>query len=267
MSAHTETAGISLGERAHFDAVAGMRKSTAKRTIQLLCVWSAIPMVLLLFIGLWPIAGFIPPLHPWSSAAEIAEIYRTQTDTIRLGLALSLLSITFIFSFGSAIAGQARRIEGSTPVLTYIQVSGFASGTLIFIIPWVCWLTAAFRPERSDTDILLLNDLGWITFVTAFVAFFAWNFALGAAILMDTRKQPIFPRWSGYLNFFVGMSFVPDICVPFFKRGVFSWEGIFPFYLPFVMYFIWIMVMVWLTTRAIMQDPELNDDLPQHAAS
>ncbi|MDB5977031.1 MAG: hypothetical protein JWR07_3791 [Nevskia sp.] len=245
------------GDVAREEALLSTKKARRERAIQLACTWSGVPMVLLLFIGLWPIAGFIPPLHPWASGSEIAEIYRTQTLPIRFGLAMSLLSITFLFSFGAAIAGQARRIEGVSPVLTYIQVSGFASGTLIFIIPWICWLTAAFRPERSDSEIMLLNDLGWITFVTAFVAFFAWNFALGLAILSDTREKPVFPRWSGYFNFFVGMSFVPDICVPFFKRGVFSWEGIFPFYLPFFVYFVWILSMMWLTSKAINEDPAL----------
>jgi hypothetical protein len=261
MSAQVEaasTVGVASRGGIRGDANSSSQKSNAKRTIQLACAWSAIPMVLLLFIGLWPIAGFIPPLHPWSSAAEIANIYRTQAGTIRFGLAMSLLSIIFLLSFGGAIAGQARRIEGSAPALTYIQVASFASGSLIFVIPWICWLTAAFRPERTDTEIMLLNDLGWMTFVTAFVAFFAWNFALGAAILMDTRVKPIFPRWLGFFNFFVGMSFVPDICVPFFKTGMFSWEGIFPFYLPFFVYFVWILVQMWFTSKAIMEDQEFS---------
>ena len=232
-------------------------KSNVRRKIQLACIWSGVPMVLMLFIGLWPIAGFIPPIHPWASAAEVAQIYRTQAATIRFGLAMSFLSIIFLFPFGSAIAAQSRRIEGASPVLTYIQISGFASGTLTFIVTWICWFTAAFRPERSDSDILLLNDLGWMMFVTDFIAFTAWNWALGVAILSDSREKPIFPRWLGFYNFFVGISFIPDICVPFFKTGVFSWEGIFPFYLPFFVYFIWILVQMWYTSKAIMDDPEL----------
>lgn len=263
MNAHTETtrsAGIAIGESVRGEAMSSVRKSNAKRNIHLACAWSGLPMVLLLLLGLWPIAGFIPPHHPWSSAAEIAEIYRTQTAAIRIGLALSFLSIILIFPFGAAIAAQSRRLEGTSPVLTYIQVSGFASGTLIFIIPWVCWLTAAFRPERTDTEIMLLNDLGWMTFVFAFIAFTAWNFALGVAILSDTRKKPVFPRWLGYFNFFVGIAFVPDICVPFFKTGAFSWEGIFPFYLPLLVYLVWILVQMWFTSKAIMDDPELASD-------
>lgn len=229
------------------------------RSIQLVCLWTAIPMVIMLFGGLWGIAGFIPPHPPSASAEEIAAIYRSNTLSIRFGLALSFLSIGFIFTFGSAIAAQIRRIEGASSVLTYTQVASYSSGSLVFICTWIFWFAAAFRPERADTQILLLNDLGWIFFVTAFIAFTIWNFALGTAILADKSAQPIFPRWSGFFNFFVGMSFFPDICVPFFLRGVLSWEGIFPFYLPFFVYFVWIIVMLWLTTKAITADPALND--------
>lgn len=236
----------------------GSQSSNSKRLIQQVCIWSGIPMVIFLFVGLWPIAGFIPPLHPWAPATDIANIYRTEAMSIRFGLAMSFLSIMLILSFGSAIAAQSRRIEGQTPILTYIQIAGFSSGTLVFIVPWIAWFTAAFRPERSDSEIMLLNDFGWMFFVTAFFPFFMWNVALGAAILTDTRKKPIFPRWSGYFNFFVAMSFVPDICVPFFQRGLFSWEGLFPFYLPFFVYFCWILVMIWLTHVAIRNDPTLS---------
>lgn len=240
-----------------FDGV-GSQKPSVRRSIQLVSIWSGIPMVILLFVGLWPIAGFIPPLHPSASALEIANTYRTEGGMIRVGLAISFLSIILLFPFGAAIAAQTRRIEGSLPTLTYIQVAGLASGSLIFIIPWVCWIVAAFRPERLDSDILLLNDLGWMTFVLSFVAFFAWLAAIGVAILSDESKKPIYPRWAGYLNLFVAISFFPDILIPFFKSGIFSWAGLFPFYLPFATYFIWILVMIWLTDKAIKNDPTLN---------
>lgn len=236
-----------------------VNNSSQMRLVHQLAIWSGVLMVLLLMIGFWPLAGFFPPLHPSASAAEIANTYRTEATTIRLGLALSFLGLIFFFPFGSAIAAQTRRIEGQAPMLTYTQLTGLASGSLIFIAAWIFWLAAAFRAERPDSEILLLNDLGWITLVFGFVAYFAWYVALGVAILMDTRQEPIFPRWSGYFSIFVAVSFVPDICVPFFKSGVFSWAGLFPFYLPFTTYLAWILVMVWLTSKAIKRDPSLGN--------
>jgi len=231
-------------------------RAGANRAIQLACTYSAIPMVLMLMVGLVA-AGFIPPLHPSDSPQEIATFYREHTNQIRIFLALSFLSIPFLLAFGAVIAAQTRRIEGASPVLAYIQVAGLASGSLIFVMPWIFWFVAAFRPERAESQIYLLNDLGWITFVTAFVAFSAWLLAVGAAILTDARREPLFPRWLGYSNIFVAVSFVPDICVPFFKSGAFSWTGVFPFYLPFTTYLVWIILMMVYTARAIRRDPEL----------
>jgi len=227
------------------------RRLMSRRT-QLLCVRMAIPVVLLLFGGL-AFSGFLTPPAPAAGADEIAHMYRTDTDQIRLGLAFSFLSIILFFPFGASLVAQARRIEGA-PVLSYAQTAAIGSGSLIFVLPWVCWMTAAFRPERAADDIQLLNDLGWLIFTFSFVAFTAWNFCLGVAILSDTRKRPIFPRWAGYYNLFVGMTFVPDIMVPFFKTGPFDWRGIVPYWFPFVVYGIWILVMMILTTKAINQE-------------
>ena len=139
---------------------------------------------------------------------------------------------------------------------SYTQIAGMASGSLIFILPWCCWMTAAFRPARDASQIQLLNDLGWIIFTFSFVAFTAWNWALGLAILLDVREKPIFPRWVGYYNIFLGIAFVPDIFVVFFKTGPFDWRGVIPYWQPFAVYGIWILVMMVLTTSAIHREAE-----------
>jgi hypothetical protein len=223
------------------------------RLLQLVWVRTAIPMVIMLFGGL-TLAGFMEPLSPFAPAHVIAHIYAIHTNRIRFGLAISFLSIIFMFSFGSSVIAQARRIEGAAPVLSYTQLAGLASGTLIFILPWCFWEVAAFRPARDASQIQLLNDVGWIIFTFSFMAFSAWNWALGAAILTDRREKPVFPRWAGYYNIFVGISFMPDICVVFFKTGPFDWRGLIPYWGPFVIYGIWILVMMVLTGRAINQE-------------
>jgi len=230
-----------------------IEKMRINRQMRLICLWCAIPMMVLLFGGL-TISGFISPIHPSASAAEVAHQYRTNTDAIRIGLAISFAGVIFLLPFGAAIAAQTRRIESLPSVLTYTQTAAFAAGSLIFVIPWVCWQTAAFRPERADSEILLLNDLGWICFVFAYVAFTTWLFAIGLAILSDTGKNPVYPRWLGYYNFFVALTFIPDNLIPFFKTGPFDWRGVFPYWFPFAMYGIWILVMVVQTVKSINRE-------------
>jgi hypothetical protein len=237
--------------------LASRQEPLMSRRMQLICIRTAVPMVILLFGGL-VLSGFINPLSPNSSAASIAHTYRTHTDRIRFGLALSFLSVILIFPFGAAIAAQARRIEGAAPVLTYTQVAAIGSGSLIFVLPWCCWMAAAFRPERAASQIMLLNDLGWLIFTFSFVAFTSWNFALGLAILSDTSRSKIFPRWVGYYNIFVGMTFIPDLLVPFFKTGPFDWRGIVPYWFPFAVYGVWIILMMVMTTKAIRQEAQLD---------
>jgi hypothetical protein len=231
------------------------------RRMQLICVRGALPMVIMLFGGL-TLAGFIEPLSPRDGANAIAHIYRIHTDRIRIGLAFSFLSIILLFPFGAAVAAQSRRIEGASPVLTYTQIAGMASGSLIFILPWCFWEAAAFRPERAATQIQLLNDVGWIIFTFSFVAFTAWNWALGLSILSDRRATPIFPRWAGYYNIFVGITFIPDIFVVFFKTGPFDWRGVIPYWEPFAVYGVWILVMMVLTVRAINREAEEASEPP-----
>lgn len=225
------------------------------RATSLLCIRAAVPMVILLFGGL-SISGFIYPLSPHAGAAEIANHYREHLGRIRFGTALSFLSIILIFPFGAAISAQTRRIKGASLALTYTQVAAMASGSIVFVMPWVCWMVAAFRPGRADSEILLINDLGWLFFTFSFVAFTSWNFAIGAAILADTDKKPVFPRWLGYYNIFVGLVFMPDLLVPFFKTGPFDWRGVVPYWFPFAVYGVWILVMMVWTTKAINDEAE-----------
>jgi hypothetical protein len=240
------------------------QRSLMSRRTQLICIRSAVPMVIMLFGGL-TLCGFISPLSPHSSALSIAHAYREHTTRIRVGLAISFFSMILIFPFGAAISAQTRRIEGAAPVLSYTQIAAIGSGSLIFILPWCCWMTAAFRPARAASQIQLLNDLGWIIFTFSFVAFTAWNFAVGLAILSDTRKTPIFPRWCGYYNFFVGISFMPDILVVFFKKGPFDWRGIIPYWGPFTIYGLWILLMMVMTSKAIKAEADEERAGPEWA--
>ncbi|RNL66797.1 hypothetical protein [Zhongshania marina] len=233
------------------------RQISGMQMLHIGCILTGIPFLIMLFGGSWAIADFIPAHSPSATSAEISAFYRENYLSIRFGLALAFLGFSFILPIGSVIAAQTRRMEGMSPVLSNIQIASFSSGSLVFITTWICWLTAAFRPERSDSEIYLLNDLGWIFFVTTFIAYTVWDFAIGLAILLDQSDDPIYPRWVGYFNIFVGVSFIPDICTPFFQSGPFAWDGIFPFYIPYFMFFVWILIMMWTTVQAILKDENL----------
>jgi hypothetical protein len=244
----------------------GQTTPAVSRAMQLLCIRTAIPFIVLVVTG-WILSGFLPPHHPSDSAEMIANIYRMETNRIRFGLALSFVGFFCFFPFGAGICAQTRKIEGAVPVLTYTQIAACGSASLIFILSWVCFLTAAYRPERAASEIYLLNDLGWMTVILCFVAYSAWCVAIGLAILSDSGTQPIYPRWVGYLNLFVAMSFVPDDMIPFFKSGPFAWNGLIAFWIPVTAFLTWIIVMYVTTTRAIRAEESIPAQAPTGSPS
>lgn len=223
------------------------------RRVRLLLIRSAIPIVVLMFGGLI-FSGFIVPVPPSHDAAQVVAQYTEDNFRIKAGLVISFMAVLFLLAFGAGIAGQTRMIKGLPSALISMQTASYAAGSLIFVIPWIMWQTAAYRLDRAPSEILLLNDLGWMSFVFPYIAFTAWNFAIAACIFCDRAQTPVYPRWMGYYNIFVGLSFVPDQFIPFFKTGVFAWNGLIPYWIPFVIYGIWILVTMGMTVKAIRRE-------------
>ena len=115
---------------------------------------------------------------------------------------------------------------------------------------------AAFRPGVVSGEITqALNDLFWFLWTVPGTSFEVWCLAAGAAILLDGRARPVFPRWSGYFSLLVAMSFLPGVMALFFKSGPFAYNGVFPWWVPTVMFFLWALVMTPLTFTAIRNEP------------
>ena len=71
--------------------------------------------------------------------------------------------------------------------------------------------------------------------------------------MADCGKQPVFPRWVGYFNFWVGLLFVPGGMITFFKSGPFAWNGIIAFWIPASVFGTWFLVMTPMLLKAIQQ--------------
>lgn len=203
----------------------------AQATFQRICAYSGIICVLLFFGG-FVAAGFLPPLSPGMSAAQVAAHYQSHTAGIRLGAGLIFLSSGFYVWFTAVISGQMRRIPGVHPTVVNAQLAGGAFGCLTFLVPALLFTVTAFRPDRSPDATLLLNDMSWIILVMPWIPFMAQYFAFAFAILSDPGPQPVFPRWLAYFNIWTELMFTPAIILPFFKSGPFAWNGVFVFWVP-----------------------------------
>jgi hypothetical protein len=207
-----------------------------------------------MFIGLWPAAGFFPPHLPTASAAEIAAIYTRDAAGIRFGMIVIMIAGALYMPFTAAIAAQMRRIEhAKTPVLTYTQLGAGIATILLFLTPALIWSVAAFRPDRPAEITQALNDLGWFFFVMPFVLGFTQNLALGFTIIGDKRARPVFPRWLGFLNFWIAVLFVPGCLLTFFKTGPFAWNGLIAFWIPAAIFGPWFWIVSAYVIKAARQ--------------
>jgi hypothetical protein len=218
-----------------------------------LCLWSGPLYVVLFGIGFWPLAGLFPPPSPSLSAEQVAAFYQSNTNMIRLGVAIVMVGAGLQAPWIALIAEQMKRIRGCPLALVYTQLGAGCAGIVLFIMPCIFWLLAAFRPERDVQTTLLLNDLSWLSLVTPVPLAMVQVAALAVAILLDKSARPVFPRWAGFYNLWLAVIFLPGVVAAFFKSGPFAWNGIFPFWIPASVFFSWFIVMFFVLRKALRQ--------------
>jgi hypothetical protein len=221
------------------------------KMIQRLCVWSGVLALNLLGVAVLLLMKLIPPWSPMESPAEVALRY--QSDAMSIGLGVMILSASFLIPFYAVLAAQMQRIEGKASPLATTQLLGGYGVALFLIIPAVLFGTAAFRPDRAPELTAMLTDLSWLFFVTPFGPAMIQTLAVGLAILTDKNKVPIFPRWVGYYNIWLGIAFIPGGLALLTKTGPFAWNGFLAYWFPFGLFGLWFIIMVLALFRSISQ--------------
>ena len=223
------------------------------KRIQLLCAWSGPAVVVLTLIG-FLIAGVLPlPLGPDDTTEKVVNFYGHDTR-VAAGLVIATFGLCLVFPLIALIGVHMARMEGRTPILTFLQlITGAATGVLL-VMPMILMTIIPFRPDRSPELTVTLNDISWLLFLTPIGPFIIQNLAIGTAILSD--RTGILPRWVGYLNFWVALLFVPDILAFFFHSGPFAWHGIFIFWLAFVAYAVFLIAMGLVLRQAVKDSPD-----------
>jgi hypothetical protein len=230
-------------------------------TFQRICAISGV-ICPLLFFGAFIAAGFIPPLAPSASAAEIAAHYQSHANGIRLGAGVMLLSGMFYAAYTALISAQMQRIPGVHQTVINAQLAAGAFACLTFLVPAMFFASSVYRPDRSPDLTLLMNDMSWIFLVMPWPPFMVQNFAFAFAILSDRRSVPAFPRWLGYLNIWAPLIFTPAIMLPFFTSGPFAWNGIFVFWIPATVFVIQFIANTIMLLKAIKAEEAKSNSAP-----
>jgi hypothetical protein len=212
-----------------------------------LCALAGPATVVVALTG-WLVAGVLPiPLGPDSSTQDVVDFYG-QTRVLA-GMSIASVGICLVFPLIAVIAVHMVRMEGRTPILTFLQlITGAATG-LLLLLPMLLMAVIGFRPDRNPELTVTLNDIAWLLFITPIAPFILQNIAIGVAILND-RHQTL-PRWVAYVNFWVAFSFLPDPLAFFFHGGPFAWRGIFIFWLALTTYTIFLVVMGVMLHKAV----------------
>jgi hypothetical protein len=233
-----------------------------KRVLSL-CAWAGPATVVVALIG-WLVAGVLPiPLGPDSSVQDVVDFYG-QTRVL-VGMAIASVGICLVFPLIAVIGVHMVRMEGRTPILTFLQlITGAATGVLL-LLPMLLMAVIGFRPDRNPELTVTLNDIAWLLFITPIAPFIIQNVAIGVAILNDKRQT--LPRWVGYVNFWVAFSFLPDPLAFFFHSGPFAWRGIFIFWLALTTYSIFLVVMGVMLHKAVKESTAAEDSTAIAGAS
>jgi hypothetical protein len=223
------------------------------KPIEQLCAHSIIVCSVLLGLGIFGIAGWLPPVRADLDAQAVATLFQEHNLRIRLGMTVMGASAMFYWFFAGAVSTQLQRIEGEYHPLSRIQMVA-ASGTAmaIMLLTFVA-IAMCFRPHIEPTALQMANDFFWLVFVGLWMPGVAQNLVIGIGILSDKRpdESRIYPRWVAYVNFWVALLFMPGAYIGFFHDGPFAWHGLFGLWPVAFGFFLWAAVMWWSTVRAI----------------
>lgn len=194
----------------------------------------------LLFTIFWGFFGHnLPPASPALSGADLTAFYVQHHNAILFGNSMAALVSVLWIPWTAQLTVVMWRIEGSTPVLTIIQlIGGILTAWVLMFCPAI-WATAAFRPGIDGNLIRAINDLGFMLFNITYAVTSVQAIAAGLVGLAERSEHPVFPRWVCGWAIFTGFSFVALTAMPFFKTGPMAWNGAICFWGLFGTYFIW----------------------------
>jgi hypothetical protein len=221
-------------------------------------------MYVLFAVGFLVFARFMPPPSPSTGALQLAESYGSKVNGIRIGAIMVCLGAALLAPYYGALCVQLKRIEGRQSPLTYAQLMLAACFILEFIFPMFIMQGIVYRPGRSLDVVLAMSDVTWLMFVGV-VSTGALQFVvIAVAILTDKSESPVFPRWVGYFNAWVTLTFCVGNAIFFVKTGPLAWNGLLSWWTVIVAYGIWLVVMLVMTLKAVSRQeaetPRTVDD-------
>jgi hypothetical protein len=252
---------IALRRRDHsFQQPVGSKSASEEfimsKVVERAMAWSGLVVIVLTLSG-FTLARLLPvPPGANLDPAQIAQFYGAHPIPTRLGFLLATIGLAFLAPMAASIAMAMLRIKAAPPVLALLQVIGGVGVVMLTVIPTILMNVAAFRPDRNPMVTQAISDVAWLLFVTPIPLFFFQEVPIAVAILMDRSPRPVFPRWVGYANLWIPLTFLPALLPYFFKTGPLAWQGLLVFYLGLATFGAWVVVMMWALLNANRRQAE-----------
>lgn len=199
-----------------------------------------------MFLG-WDI---LPPPSPAMPLEQWAAHFSGNPTGVFVGAMSMMLGASLFMVFFGGLFACLKRIEGQTSPLTYSMIMIVPFGFFPLFLMLVFLVECAFRPNVSPEIIGMLADIGMFMLVIPGLVGLVQYCITGLVILLDERDEPIMPRWVGYVCIWVGIISLPGVLIPFFKTGIFAWNGIFAFWVPAILFGVMLTVLTWAMIRA-----------------
>lgn len=235
----------------------GTTRAAPRRTDgELILLWTLPAALILWIVSFLLFPGFNPPMSPSMSAEQVAAFYRdpAHLPEIRYSMIVFNWFGVCLVPILALIVLQIRRMAHRTPIFSYAMLGCAAGGPTLFLVANICWLLAAFRPERSPELTQLLNDFGWITFTILVPFLIGQSVILALAIYFDDQPRPVFGRWVAYFNLLVAAALVPAAFVGVSLTGPLAWDGFLSFWVKNTAIAVWIVVMGVVLARAVYRE-------------
>ena len=232
-----------------------MQHTTGERII----FWT-LPAVAIIWIAaffLFP--GFVPPMSPKASPAQVAAFYADHTSRVRYSMILFNWFCVALIPILMLIVERMRLMAHRTPILRYCVIGVAAAAPIAFLTSTIFWLLAAFRPYRAPELTQLYNDLAWITFTCGVPFLVALCLFLAVAIYLDQQARPVFARWVAHFNVLIALALVPAGFAGLTLSGPFAWNGFFSFWVKNVAIVAWLVVMAVALSRAMGRDRSIAE--------
>lgn len=234
-----------------------MKPTAPRRVDGELILLGTLPFLVLIWVSAFVLfPGFAPPMSPAMSADEVAAFYRDPGNVARIRYSMILFNwfCVALIPILILIVMQIRRMAHRTPIFSYAVLGCAAGGPTLFLIANLCWLLAAYRPDRPAELTQLLNDLAWITFTTQVPYLIAQSVLVALAVYFDDQPRPVFPRWVGHVNVALAVALVPAAFAALVFEGPLAWDGALSFWLKNIAIAVWIVVMSAVLTVAVRRE-------------